>query len=137
MMIHPDAMDITEYMKQDTVYIQYEFMASDQFKMNEIFQSDIRNIGIAGSFIITSKTTHELWRPLDKTMDEISNENLVSRWHILDEYTISLNLAKNKFKKEGIGNLQHFLHLGVEGENNSNVLIKAKKLMCNYIKHDY
>jgi hypothetical protein len=112
-------------------------MASDQFKMNEIFQSDIRNIGIAGSFIITSKTTHELWRPLDKTMDEISNENLVSRWHILDEYTISLNLAKNKFKKEGIGNLQHFLHLGVEGENNSNVLIKAKKLMCNYIKHDY
>ncbi len=126
-----DAPDITLTMKEDVVYIQYEFHASNQFKSNNIFKSDHRDIGIAGGFIVTSKLTHDLWKPLDIDIDEIKENPPLERWHILDEYTLSLNIAKNKYKKDGIGYIDKFIHIGVEGESKEKVLEKCHKILKN------
>ena len=93
------------------------YHASTKFNIedNIYFQRDGRDVGIASNAVITYKSTHELFEPNRIRFDEISNICKVREGDI-DEYNLSLNLAKYGLKYTGITweewQRYYFVHLG-------------------------
>lgn len=98
-LLHPNLPDFTQILDPAVVGIHYGFPANQFFTNDIYFERDGRNQGIAGGFVITSNLTHDLWEPLE---DHNAGLAATKRKFILDEYTISRNLAKYGLKYTGV-----------------------------------
>jgi hypothetical protein len=132
-MLHPDLPDFTKILPPHVVGFHYGFNAANFFKSNIYFERCGHSQAIAGGFVLTSRLTHDLWTPLDMPLETALDQT--KRAFIIDEYTLSRNLARFGLKFSGveasplIGKLM--VHIGneekPEGERQSDVL-KAKAL---------
>lgn len=126
LVVSKDAPDVTVG-EPAMVLAQSMFDASTMFAADQYFLRDGRNIGIAGGMVVSSVLTHDLWTPLEFGYQEASRRSL--RQHILDEYCISRNLARFGLKFGGIGNFEHFQHIGVaDDEPREQKVSKAKEM---------
>jgi hypothetical protein len=93
------------------------YHASTKFDVtdNIYFQRDGRDVGIASNAVISFKSTHDAWHPLDITPDEGKRITYIREGDI-DEYTLSLNMAKYGLKYTGITweewQRYYFVHIG-------------------------
>ena len=93
------------------------YNASTKFDIedNVYFQRDGRDVGIASNAVISYKSTHDVWRPLDITPEEGKKITFVREGDI-DEYGLSLNMAKYGLKYTGITweewQRYYFVHIG-------------------------
>jgi hypothetical protein len=93
------------------------YHASGKFhvKDNIYFQRDGRDVGIASNAVISFKSTHDVWEPLTITPEEGKIITFVREGDI-DEYTLSLNMAKYGLKYTGITwedwQRYYFVHIG-------------------------
>ena len=105
------------------------YFASNQLGVDNIFEEDGRNVGISGCAVFTCRKTHNLWKPIDDlTIQEIDN-NILQNRKIVDEYTLSRNLAKYKFKYIEPYPIYHYnlmYHLGSYNQNENEILNRAK-----------
>jgi hypothetical protein len=107
-LIHPDLMDMTNHLSKDTVAHNGRDPASHRWKYDRFFHRDGRHIGSCNWFTIGSDWCIELWKPLDDlTLDEaVSNispmvqetNTVVVPSHLIDDYTMSRNIAKYGLK---------------------------------------
>lgn len=104
-MIHPEMFDPTEQMSKDTVAHNGKDFCGVRWKYDNYFRRDGRNIGSCNWFTIASDWCLDLWHPLeDLTPDEaFANINLVvgeinsgviDKQHLIDDYTLSRNIAR-------------------------------------------
>ncbi len=92
-------------------------MASIRWRYDEYFLRDGRNIGSCNWFTIASDWTRkDLYRPLDiplekalKNIHPIPNElkSGITREHLIDDYTLSRNIARYGLKFKGAMELQN------------------------------
>jgi hypothetical protein len=107
-LVHPDLMDITNHLSKDTVLHNGSDLASNRWKYDRYFMRDGRNIGSCNWFTVASDWCIELWKPLeDITFKEavanispiVSELNtVVTADHLIDDYTLSRNIAKYGLK---------------------------------------
>lgn len=106
-LIHPETVDFTSLIHKDTVMHNGADMAGVRWKYDEYFLRDGRNIGSCNWMAIASDWCLDLWTPLDipleKALDNIHpipNEllNGIEREHLIDDYTLSRNIARYGLK---------------------------------------
>jgi hypothetical protein len=98
-MIHPDTPDFT---KGDPGQVRFA-MGTDVRKMfpsHPYFLRCGHVQGVAGNFIVTSELTHDLWEMKPYDLDEMMIA--LERPFNIDEFVLSLNLAKYGLRFEGI-----------------------------------
>jgi hypothetical protein len=104
-LVHPEMFDVTEHLDKDTVCHNGTDMAGIRWKYDHYFRRDGRNIGSCNWFTIASDWCLDLWRPLeDLSLDEaVANINITisemnsgfcSTPHLIDDYTLSRNIAR-------------------------------------------
>lgn len=99
-MLKPTLPDITQYLPPNGVATAFAFDADNMFKKDVYFERDGRNIGLATNFVVSTRLSHDLWKPLDMTFEQA--KELSKREFILDEYALSRNLAKYGLQHTGI-----------------------------------
>lgn len=119
-LIHPYFPDIEQIVPLHHVAFQQSYNASRKFKMNDCFMRDGRDIGVASNIIVSGKTTHCLWEPLDMLPEDGMSLTLGRGRHggDVDEYTISYNIAKYGLKCARIASedwqKEYLIHIGTE-----------------------
>lgn len=102
-LVHPETIDFTSMIHKDTVMHNGADMAGVRWKYDEYFLRDGRNIGSCNWFAIASDWCLDLWAPLDIPFEQalnnihpIPNElsNGIEREHLIDDYTLSRNIAR-------------------------------------------
>lgn len=146
-LIHPLCPDFTKQLRDDTVGIDYAYDASLLFDMNNKYfrrdgryqgmvTNDNRQQGIATGLVVTNNLTHDLWTPLECSWEEVLKRT--KRAFIVDEYCVSMNLARYGLKYRGIfqDHLhlrdQWLIHLGAEEKSQSekdDILKRAETLL--------
>jgi hypothetical protein len=107
--VHPDFFDPTDHLSKDTVLHNGHDMAGNRWKYDRFFRRDGRHIGSCNWFTVASEWCVDLWRPLDDlTLEEavanifpIQGEQttgLIEASHLIDDYTLSRNIAKYGLK---------------------------------------
>ena len=130
--VHPDMFDPTNHLRSDTVAHYANDMAGHRWRYDKYFRRDGRHIGSCNWCAIAPKDCHDLWHPLDLTYEEaVANifpvqvervSGCLETDHLLDDYTLSRNIAKFglKFKtivsiieelKSGSGWLWHLYNI--------------------------
>jgi hypothetical protein len=102
-LVHPDTIDITHFLKKDTVCHNGNDIASNRWRYNDFFLRDGRNIGSCNWFSVASDWCIDLWHPLDISYEE-ALENIfpitselntnITRDHLIDDYMLSRNIAR-------------------------------------------
>jgi hypothetical protein len=110
-LIHPDLFDITNHLSKDTVMHHGSDLAGNRWKYDEYLLRDGRNIGSCNWFAVASDWCLDLWTPLDLPFEEAvkniypiqieHNSKVIKASHLIDDYTLSRNIAKFglKFKE--------------------------------------
>lgn len=127
-LIHPETPDLTTLLPMDTVAHNGSDFASVRWRYDEYFQRDGRNIGSCNWLAVASRLCLDLWQPLDITLDEAlgnitptANELAtgITREHLIDDYTLSRNIARyglkferlqDVFSRQGLGGANFFWH---------------------------
>lgn len=110
-LIHPDLFDITEFLPRDTVLHNGRDLANNRWRYDRFFRRDGRHYGSCNWFTVASSWCIELWKPLDDlTMQEAVgnifltqselNSGVMEPSHLLDDYTLSRNIAKYGLKAD-------------------------------------
>lgn len=108
-LIHPDMIDFTAILPKDTVAHHGSDFASQRWKYDRYFLKDGRHIGSGNWFTLASDWCIDLWHPLDDlTLDEAlnnidpiaaeKNSGVFDKSHLIDDYTLSRNIAKYSYK---------------------------------------
>jgi hypothetical protein len=107
-LIHPDFFDVTEFLPRDTVMHNGRDLASNRWRYDDYFRRDGRHIGSCNWFTVASSWCLDLWEPLEMSFAEavenitLSHGEVVSdvmdRGHLIDDYTLSRNIAKYGLK---------------------------------------
>jgi hypothetical protein len=125
-LIHPDMIDITNYLPMDTVAHHANDFASIRWRYDNYFWRDGRNIGSCTWFNVFSRWCIDMFRPLDDlTIEEIEN-NIFPTWgelqsrmvppiRLIDDYACSRNIAKYGLKFKTVQNVMK--DLGLESLN--------------------
>jgi hypothetical protein len=123
-LVHPETVDFTSLIGKDTVMHNGFDMASIRWKYDQYFLRDGRNIGSCNWLAIASDWCMDLWQPLDLPLEEAlkniyptPNElaNGITREHLIDDYTLSRNIARFGLKFKSI--LQLNEEVGPVGAN--------------------
>lgn len=102
-LIHPDFVDITHFLKKDTVCHWGNDNASMRWRHDEYFLRDGREIASCNWFTMASDWCLDLWTPLDITFEEAKSRifptvdeinTVIEPGHLIDDYTLSRNIAK-------------------------------------------
>ena len=115
-MIHPEMFDVTEHLTKDTVCHNGRDMAGVRWTYDSYFRRDGRHWGSCNWFTIGSDWCLDLWRPLDDlTLEEAAkNINITvgerisgccKTEHLIDDYTLSRNIARFGLKSTTIVNI--------------------------------
>jgi hypothetical protein len=108
-LIHPDLYDLTVIIPKDTVLHHGNDFAPIRWRYDRFFLRDGRHLGSGNWFTIASDWCIELWKPLDDlTLDEAKenifpiqdeiNAGVFDPSHLIDDYTLSRNIAKYGLK---------------------------------------
>jgi hypothetical protein len=107
-LVNPMMMDITEHMSKDTVMHNAVDCASNRWTYDRFFRRDGRHVSSCNWFAIASDWCIELWKPLDdltlaqalSNINPIPQEEMggIHAEHLIDDYTLSRNIAKYGFK---------------------------------------
>lgn len=108
-LIHPDMVDFTAVLPKDTVAHHGSDFASQRWKYDRFFLKDGRHIGSGNWFTLASDWCIDLWHPLDDlTLEEAlnnidpliaeKNSGCFDKSHLIDDYTLSRNIAKYSYK---------------------------------------
>ncbi len=118
-LIHPEMIDWTVFLKKDTIAHNATDMAAVRWKYDRFFMRDGRNIGSCNWFTIASDWCIELWKPIDDMNDQEILDSIfqtigelntvISIEHLMDDYTLSRNIAKYGFKVKRIRDLSEEL----------------------------
>lgn len=123
--------DITFLVPESFVGVYMTYQASMIYSNMEPFKDDPRDIGLATNFVVTTKSSHGLWKPLNCSWEEAKNYS--KRQFIIDEYCASKNLAENHYELSGIVppgfDKTQFVHMNVTTDN-----IEVKQEFLEYIK---
>lgn len=120
-LVHPETIDFTNYIPMDTVaHNGYDF-ANIRWRYDEYFRRDGRNIGSCNWAAFASSWCLDLWRPLDDLTFEEALENIyptrnelntvVTREHLIDDYTLSRNIARFGLKFKTLRDIEEKLDL--------------------------
>jgi hypothetical protein len=108
-LLHPDLPDFTVLLNKDTVVHHGSDFAPIRWKFDRFFLRDGRYIGSGNWFTIASDWCIELWKPLDDMTlwealqniyptEEERQSGLIDPKHLIDDYTLSRNIAKYGLK---------------------------------------
>lgn len=100
-LIHPQFPDVKDIVPPHHIAFNDNYNASSKFNLNDYFLRDGRDVGIASNFVVSYRSTHDLWRPLEITPDEGRRITFVREGDI-DEYCISQNMSKYGLRYTGI-----------------------------------
>jgi hypothetical protein len=102
-LLHPEFLDFTSHLSKDTVCCFGRDEADGRWTMDEPFLRDGRHIGWGNWFAVASNWCLDLWHPLEISLTE-ALENIrptpnevnagVTREHLIDDYTLSRNVAR-------------------------------------------
>ena len=113
--IHPETLDWTLYLPKDTVSHNGRDFANIRWRYNDYMRRDGRHWGSCNWFTIASDWCVDLWRPLDIPFDEAvenifptrQERNAVTeRDHLIDDYSLSNNIARFGLKAKTIMDVQ-------------------------------
>jgi len=116
-LIHQHFPDFTTIVPQHHVGFNDNYNASRKFNIEDsiYFQRDGRDVGIASNAVVTYKSTHDLWQP-NFSNKFVQQRICKVREGDIDEYNLSLNLAKYGLKYCGLTWLEwqryYFVHIG-------------------------
>jgi len=128
-LIHPETPDWTEHLHKQTVAHNGFDMANVRWRYDDIFRRDGRNIGSCNWFTIGSDWCIDLWHPLSISLQEALDnifptvdeaklalkdgrlKAVVTREHLIDDYTVSRNIARFGLKFTTIHDLQEKIGL--------------------------
>ena len=131
-LVHPDFVDITEFLSRDTVLHYGCDFAPNRFRSDEYFRRSGRQIGSCNWFAVASGDCLDLWHPLEmdlaeavKNITPTTNERNfgMEPSHLIDDYTLSRNIARYGLKVTTLSDL-----LGKYGLKNEKV---------DYMWHEY
>jgi hypothetical protein len=116
-LIHPDFFDVTDHLHKDTVCHNGNDMAGNRWRYDKFFRRDGRHIGSCNWFTVGSDWCIDLWKPLDdltfkEALSNITisqseaNSKVITRDHLIDDYTLSRNIAKYGLKFDTVVNIQ-------------------------------
>lgn len=128
LLIHPLCYNPFKNIPEYQVAFKDAFDADTRFKMDDDFKQDGRNVGVSSCCVFSTRETHNLWKPLNISLDEISS-NIIQERKNIDEYTISKNLAKYSMKYTAPYPLDQYnlmFHVGVYEEDKNRILDNAK-----------
>ena len=120
-LIHPDFFDVTEFLTKDTVCHNGSDMANNRWRYDKYFRRDGRNIGSCNWLTIASDWCLDLWQPLEIPFEEalenifpIQNElnTVVTKEHLIDDYTLSRNIARFGLKFKTIAQIMNDIRDG-------------------------
>lgn len=137
-LIHEEFPDFTTIVPRNHVAFNDNYNASDKFniKDNIFFQRDGRDVGIASNAVITYKSTHDLYHPLNLHPHELIKICKI-REGDMDEYVLSHNLARFGLKYTGITwedwQRYYFVHLGT---GDKELALKNAKIILDRWKHE-
>ena len=107
-LIHPNFMDVTNHLNKDTVAHNGRDIADHRWKYDRFFLRDGRHIGSCNWFTVASDWCIDLWKPLDDiTLEEAYGHitptvhelnTIIVPEHLIDDYTLSRNIAKYGLK---------------------------------------
>jgi hypothetical protein len=151
-LVHPDMFDVTEFINKDTVCHNGADMANNRWRYDRYFERDKRHIGSCNWFTIASDWCLDLWHPLDIPYEEaleqifpIQNElnTIVTRDHLIDDYTLSRNIAKYGLKfttilkiLEQLGDSGNYLWHQYTMTTKEKVEV-MRRVMANWLITDY
>ena len=112
-LISPEMFDITDFLRKDTVCHNGRDMASIRWTYDQYFRRDGRHIGSCNWFTVASDWCLDLWRPLDDlTLEQAManihitiserNSGLCKTEHLIDDYTLSRNIARFGLKVQTV-----------------------------------
>ena len=129
-LIHPELPDLTEIIPRDHVAHESCDSSPVRWYQDRFFRRDHRFIGSCNWCAVGHTDCLELWKPLDDLTLEEAVKNIfptmgevamgVTPEHLIDDYTLSRNIAKYglKFKKirdilraMDLGNMSFFYHV--------------------------
>lgn len=115
-LIHPEAIDFTEFIPRDSVAHNGVDMAAVRWKYDRFFRRDGRAVGSCNWLTFASDWCIELWEPLsDLTPEEaianiqptVDEQNtVITAEHLVDDYALSRNIAKYGLKTVTLIDLQ-------------------------------
>lgn len=119
-LIHPETPDWTEFIPLDHMAHNGSDFAPIRWTYDKYFQRDGRNIGSCNWFTIASYLcAGDLWRPLDDLTLEQALDNIhptveematiITREHLIDDYTLSRNIARFGLKHINLREIQEKL----------------------------
>lgn len=123
-LVHPETIDFTNVLSKNTVMHNGFDVAGVRWKYDEYFLRDGRHISSCNWFTIASDWCLDLWTPLDLTPEEaVANiqpcvgeiNTIIEPSHLIDDYTLSRNIARFGFKFTTAMEIQK--KLGLEGWN--------------------
>jgi hypothetical protein len=112
--IHPETPDFTQHIDKDTVLHNGSDQASLRWTYDKYFLRDGRNIGACNWFTVASEWCTDLWQPLDIPLNEAilrihptlhELHAYIEPGHLIDDYTLSRNIARYGLKFETVKQL--------------------------------
>lgn len=106
-LVHPDLFDVTEIIGKNTVLHNGADMAGNRWTYDHYFRRDGRHIGSCNWFTVASDWCLDLWHPLDIPFEDalrnihpiiIELNSVVTPAHLIDDYTLSRNIARYGLK---------------------------------------
>lgn len=126
-LVHPECIDFTAYLPADTCAHNGQDFSGVRFVSDE---QDGRAIGTCGWFSIAPASCLGMWKPTDEPLAEIVkhchptvgewNSGVIDRGHLVDDYVMSRNIARQHLKhttikellpKIGLTDADFFWHL--------------------------
>jgi hypothetical protein len=109
-LVHPDMADVTAHLRPDTVMQYAKDMSSVRWTQDEYMQRDGRCIASCNWFCVFSSLCLDVYHPLeDMTLAQavaniypVNEENVfgIRPDHLIDDYTVSRNIARYGLKYE-------------------------------------
>lgn len=103
-LVHPDLFDISNHLSKDTVLHWGNDMAGNRWRYDQYFKRDGRHIGSGNWLAVASDWCLDLWHPLDDISFEqavsqifptaMERNNNIDAVHLVDDYTLSRNIAR-------------------------------------------
>lgn len=113
--LHPRMPDLSEFLHPFCVGCFYAFATPSNYPLNIYFQRNCRNVVLAGSMIMSSRFTHEIWEPFEESV-----ENIYKTIKPIDEYRMAMNLARYNLNYAGLNipeTVGKFFHLEITSNN--------------------
>ena len=119
--VHPDMFDPTDHMDKDTIAHNGNDMAGNRWRYDRFFRRDGRHFGSCNWFTVGSDWCIDLWKPLDDLTHEEAvanifpavsevNSGCITSEHLIDDYTLSRNIAKYGLKFTTVSDIQKKLN---------------------------